>query len=111
MPDNFESLQQYVSIFEPLLLEEARESVKKEFQEAANAGGAQCSRHHAGVPWHIGTLLTIELARTMQMMMLRSACIMLSCTHATASSRLEICRCALLACRQGVGSAGAGGAA
>lgn len=70
---------------------------------------SRCLHHHARrLKWHIGAL---EPARSAQMMMPRSAWIMLSCTHAAASGRLEVCRCALLPCRQGVGSAGAGGAA
>lgn len=38
IPDVFRDLQHYVGTFEPLLFEEAREGVRKEWQEARNAG-------------------------------------------------------------------------
>ncbi len=44
MPSEFSSPEHYTSVFEPLLLEEARESVRREFQEAAAAGGWQGGR-------------------------------------------------------------------
>lgn len=38
IPIDFDSPEHYVSTFEPLLFEEARESVRSSYQEAANAG-------------------------------------------------------------------------
>ena len=54
IPDVFRDLAHYVGTFEPLLFEEAREGVRKEWQEARNAGKGCCvgiSRWAARVGW------------------------------------------------------------
>jgi hypothetical protein len=38
IPESFDDLEQYVSTFEPLLHEEAREGARRDWQEGVNAG-------------------------------------------------------------------------
>jgi hypothetical protein len=38
VPATFDSLQQYIHAFEPLMLEEAAESIKASFEESKRAG-------------------------------------------------------------------------